>query len=73
MSSTKGLTTDDIRKAVEHFWSVFRTKSEEELRGLVYSLTPHVAKDESLAWYAQPATLAFLVLAATIVLNIIFW
>jgi solute:Na+ symporter, SSS family len=48
-------------------------KSEDDLRGLVYSLTPHVAKDESLHWYAQPATLAIAVLAATIALNIIFW
>ncbi len=48
-------------------------KTEEDLRGLVYSLTPHVAKDEELSWYAQPAVLAGGVLAATIVLNIIFW
>ena len=48
-------------------------KSEDDLRGLVYSLTPHVAKDEHLSWYAQPATLAIVVLAATVVLNIIFW
>ena len=41
-------------------------KSKEDLRGLVYSLTPHVAKDEDLGWYAQPATLAFGVLAATV-------
>ncbi len=45
----------------------------DDLRGLVYSLTPHVAKDEELPWYAQPGTLAIAVLAATVVLNIIFW
>ncbi len=50
-----------------------QNKSEDDLRGLVYSLTPHVAKDEHLAWYAQPATLAIVVLAATLALNIIFW
>ena len=50
-----------------------QTKSEEELRGLVYSLTPHVAKDDNLRWYAQPATLAVVVLAATVALNVIFW
>jgi SSS family solute:Na+ symporter len=50
-----------------------QTKSEEDLRGLVYSLTPHVAKDEGLHWYAQPAVLAIFVLGATIVLNVIFW
>jgi solute:Na+ symporter, SSS family len=48
-------------------------KSEDDMRGLVYSLTPHVAKDENLSWYAQPAMLAYIVLAVTIVLNIIFW
>lgn len=48
-------------------------KTEEDLRGLVYSLTPHVAKDEHLSWYAQPATLAIGVLLATVILNIIFW
>ncbi len=48
-------------------------KSADDLRGLVYSLTPHLAKDENLSWYAQPATLAFIVLAATVALNIIFW
>ena len=48
-------------------------KSQDDLCGLVYSLTPHVAKDESLHWYAQPATLAIAVLAATVVLNVVFW
>ena len=50
-----------------------QAKSEEDLKGLVYSLTPHVAKDEHLSWYAQPAMLAIIVLAATLALNIIFW
>jgi SSS family solute:Na+ symporter len=48
-------------------------KTDEELTGLVYSLTPHVAKDEHLPWYSQPGFLAIVVLAATVVLNIIFW
>ena len=49
-------------------------KSDDELRGLVYSLTPHVAQgDESLCWYEKPLVLAVFVLAVTIVLNIIFW
>jgi solute:Na+ symporter, SSS family len=50
-----------------------RQKSDEELTGLVYSLTPHVAKDEHLHWYAQPGFLAIVVLAATLALNVIFW
>ena len=31
MSATKGVTADDIRKAVDRFWSIFLTKSEDEL------------------------------------------
>jgi SSS family solute:Na+ symporter len=50
-----------------------QNKSANDLRGLVYSLTPQVAKDEDLRWYGQPATLAAVVLAATVALNIIFW
>ncbi len=49
-----------------------RNKSDEELRGLVYSLTPRV-KEEGLRWYQQPVTLGIIVLAAAAVLNIIFW
>jgi SSS family solute:Na+ symporter len=48
-------------------------KTDEDLKGLVYSLTPHVAKDEHLHWYAQPGFLAIVVLTATLILNIIFW
>jgi len=48
-------------------------KPDEELRGLVYSLTPRVQEDPALAWYARPASLAVLVMAATVALNIIFW
>ena len=48
-------------------------RSDNDLRGLVYSLTPHVAKDEHLPWYGQPGILAIVVLAVTLVLNVIFW
>jgi SSS family solute:Na+ symporter len=47
-------------------------KTDDELRGLVYSLTPKT-RDESAAWYARPATLGALVLAGAVVLNVIFW
>ena len=50
-----------------------RDKNDEDLKGLVYSLTPHVAKDESLSWYERPWILAAFVLAVSIVLNYIFW
>jgi SSS family solute:Na+ symporter len=49
-----------------------RTKSDEELSGLVYSLTPRL-KDEHLPWYGRPAVLGAGVLALTLVLNILFW
>jgi SSS family solute:Na+ symporter len=49
-----------------------RTKSDDELKGLVYSLTPKI-KDESLAWYQRPAVLGTVLLAACVVLNLIFW
>jgi SSS family solute:Na+ symporter len=48
-----------------------RTKTDEELTGLVYSLTPK-PKSEGEPWYKRPVTLGILVLAATIVLNFIF-
>jgi solute:Na+ symporter, SSS family len=47
-------------------------RTVDELRGLVYSLTPRI-KDKDLKWYQQPALLGLIVLAATVVLNIIFW
>jgi SSS family solute:Na+ symporter len=49
-----------------------RTKSDEELKGLVYSLTPKI-KETGVAWYASPAILGVIVLAVALVLNIIFW
>jgi SSS family solute:Na+ symporter len=49
-----------------------RAKTDEELKGLVYSLTPRL-KDEETAWYLRPATLGIILLAACVVLNIIFW
>jgi SSS family solute:Na+ symporter len=50
-----------------------RDKKDEDLKGLVYSLTPHVVKDESLGWYERPWVLAVFVLAVSIALNIFFW
>jgi solute:Na+ symporter, SSS family len=47
-------------------------KSDEDLKGLVYSLTPRQV-DHELAWYRRPALLGIIVLAMTLVLNIIFW
>ena len=39
-----------------------RTKTDEELKGLVYSLTPKI-KDEEQAWYLRPAVLGMILLA----------
>ena len=49
-----------------------RNKSDEELRGLVYSLTPR-QPDRRLPWIARPATLGLFALGLTLVLNIVFW
>jgi SSS family solute:Na+ symporter len=48
-----------------------RTKTNEELTGLVYSLTPKI-KDEEKSWYMRPATLGIVLLLCCIILNIIF-
>jgi len=49
-----------------------RTRTDDQLRGLVYSLTPR-PKEEDLLWYQRPGTLAVFVGVVTIVLSIIFW
>ncbi|SDE09850.1 sodium:solute symporter family protein [Niabella drilacis] len=51
---------------------VTQPKPEAALKGLVYSLTPR-QHDRSKVWYKNPLWLGILVLAATIVLNIIFF
>ena len=49
-----------------------KPRAEEELRGLVYSLTPKPV-DEGLSWYQKPTVLAIVVIAVLVVLNVIFW
>jgi SSS family solute:Na+ symporter len=49
-----------------------RTKTDEELKGLVYSLTPKI-RDEGAAWYARPAVVGTILIIGCIILNIIFW
>ncbi|MGH7561075.1 MAG: sodium:solute symporter family protein [Gemmatimonadales bacterium] len=49
-----------------------RGKSDEDLKGLVYSLTPR-QPDRRLPWIARPATLGLVVLGLTLVLNVVFW
>jgi SSS family solute:Na+ symporter len=49
-----------------------RTKTDEELKGLVYSLTPKL-RDEGQAWYLRPAVLGTVLLICCVILNIIFF
>ena len=49
-----------------------RKKSDEDLRGLVYSLTPRTIKTED-AWYRRSSTLAIMVLSIGVILTILFW
>src|SRR5450759_3306044 len=48
-------------------------KSDEELAGLVYSLTPRTIVDKDLPWYQRPVGLAILVSVIFLVLTILFW
>jgi solute:Na+ symporter, SSS family len=48
-----------------------KPRPSEELKGLVYSLTPKI-KDHNLPWFKQPATLGIVVLVAALVLDLIF-
>ena len=48
-----------------------RTKTDAELAGLVYSLTPK-PKAEDEPWYERPAVLGVIILAVALALNIIF-
>ena len=47
-------------------------KSDEDLKGLVYSLTPRI-KDESKGWYDSPIFLAIVVGVVAIALSLLFW
>ncbi|MGH7319640.1 MAG: sodium:solute symporter family transporter, partial [Candidatus Rokuibacteriota bacterium] len=49
-----------------------RNKADDDLKGLVYSLTPR-QPDRRLPWHKRPATLGAVVLGFTLVLNLIFW
>jgi SSS family solute:Na+ symporter len=49
-----------------------RPRPAEELRGLVYSLTPR-STDKGLPWIQRPWVLAVAVLALTVALNFVFF
>jgi len=48
------------------------TKSDEELKGLVYSLTPKL-KDNADAWYLRPSIAGSILLVCCVIINLIFW
>lgn len=49
-----------------------RTKTDEQLKGLVYQLTPKTI-DDSKHWWQRPGFLAWVVGIIAVVLSIIFW
>ena len=49
-----------------------KLKTDEQLKGLVYSLTPKVT-DEARFWYQKPGFMALIVGVIALALSIIFW
>jgi len=49
-----------------------RTKSNDELKGLVYSLTPKITADH-LPFYQQPGVVGIALLIVCVILNFLFW
>ncbi|MDE3099252.1 MAG: sodium:solute symporter family protein [Verrucomicrobiota bacterium] len=49
-----------------------QTKTDEDLKGLVYSLTPKI-KDHEQHFFLRPAVLGTILIIACVILNIIFW
>src|SRR5262249_27414318 len=49
-----------------------RTKTNEELKGLVYSLTPKIVDHDQPFWQ-RPAVVGIVLLIVCVILNVIFW
>ena len=49
-----------------------RTKTDEDLKGLVYSLTPRI-QDDSKYWYQKPGFMAIIVGSIALALSLLFW
>jgi SSS family solute:Na+ symporter len=49
-----------------------KPRPDEEMKGLVYSLTP-IQKDADEPWHRRPAALGAVVLVAALALNLLFW
>lgn len=52
--------------------STARTKTDEELTGLVYSLTPKIV-DQEASWWLRPSVIGTLLLIGCVILNVVFW
>ena len=48
------------------------TKTDADLKGLVYSLTPKI-KDDNQPIYQRPAVVGIVLLIVCVILNLIFW
>ena len=64
-------STSAIVTVVLSFLTI-QKKSDNELRGLVYALTPKL-NEESVPWYSRSSTLAIIVLTLVSILTILFW
>lgn len=49
-----------------------RTKSDEDLKGLVYSLTPKIS-ETGTSWFLRPSVTGLILLAVCLLLNWFFW
>ena len=49
-----------------------RTKSDAELKGLVYSLTPKIV-DHNMPVWQRPAVVGVVLLIVCVIFNLIFW
>jgi len=49
-----------------------RTKTDADLKGLVYSLTPKI-KSDALPFFQQPGVIGVILLIGCVILNLIFW
>jgi SSS family solute:Na+ symporter len=49
-----------------------RTKSDADLKGLVYSLTPKIV-DHNIPFYQKPGVVGVVLLIVCVILNFLFW
>ncbi len=50
-----------------------QNKTDQQLVGLVYSLTPKIKADETEPWIIRPAVAGTLLLVLCVIINLIFW